>query len=124
MRERRRFPRYDVATLTTLTGELGTNRNKTKFVIMGAGGCGFFSCPSEEMLKDKSDVTCTFSCASVLSAPISVKGTIAYSQMVTFDKTKHIYYGVEFYPDQADQVAPIIKFLEGLASAGKIKVSA
>jgi hypothetical protein len=124
MRERRRFPRYDVANLTTLTGQLQQDRKESNLVIMGAGGCGFFSSPTEEMLKDKSEVHCTFSCPPVLPAPVMVKGTVAYSQLVTMEKTKQVYYGIEFFPDEAARVAPLIKYLEDLAATGHIKVSA
>lgn len=124
MKERRRFPRYDVAKMENLRGELAKGRARTRLVLFGAGGCGFFSSPSEEKIADGTEVDCTFYCAEVLREPIILKARIAYSQLVTINKVKEIYYGLEFNAEQSSRIQPIIKFLDQQASAGKIKVSA
>ncbi|MDB5037087.1 MAG: hypothetical protein JWQ35_615 [Bacteriovoracaceae bacterium] len=123
-KDRRRFPRYDVAKLAEFKGELQQGRKKTRLIMFGLGGCGFFSDPIEEMLKADQNVVCTFKCDGILKEPLKLQAKVAYVQAVQIFQAKEIFYGIEFLPNQESAIGPLVKYLEELQSQGKIKVCA
>jgi hypothetical protein len=124
MSDRRRFPRYDVGGLVEFKGELGSGRKLSKLVMFGLGGCGFFSSPQEDLLKDKMPIDCLFTCEKATKAPALIKGKIAYSQLLTIEGKKKVFYGVEFDLGQDLKLNAFIRYLEELAKTGKIRVCA
>jgi hypothetical protein len=124
-KERRRYPRFKVASLDFLRSSMDKRRSQEQAVTVSLGGCGFFGpafrgwplspvqriFPSFEILGDKK------------LGPFELQANIIYMKPVKIHELDLIFYGVEFLPSFQEKIRPLISELEALSQQGLVKIS-
>jgi hypothetical protein len=122
--ERRAHPRYAVSNLEFIKARFDRSSSVEQILTIGAGGCGFVGFDRVWEKSDIKRVNTTFEIKlSEKIGPITIQGNIVYVKPVTIGGRSLYYYGIQFLPQDAHRMKPVIEALEKLSKEGGVSLA-
>jgi hypothetical protein len=122
--ERRAHPRYAVSNLNFIKARFDRSSSVEQLLTLGAGGCGFVGFDSVWQKSGTKRVNTTFELMlSERIGPITIQGNIVYAKPVIIGGRSLYYYGIQFLPQEAHRIKPVIEALEKLSKEGEVSLA-
>jgi hypothetical protein len=122
--DRRAHPRYAVSSLDFMKARLDRSSADEKILTLGAGGCGFVAFDRIWLKSEVKRVNSIFELTLPdRVGPISVQGNIVYVKPITLQGRPMYYIGIQFLPEDAHRIRPLIDVLEDLNKRNKINIA-
>ncbi|MGE0529115.1 MAG: hypothetical protein AB7P49_18810, partial [Bdellovibrionales bacterium] len=91
---------------------------------LGAGGCGFVGFDRTWKESELKRVISVFELnLPPKLGPVRVQGNIVYIKPVTINKRSVYYFGIQFLPQDAHRIQPVINALEELNKKGEVSLA-
>lgn len=121
---KRAHPRYTVSSLSGMKARMDRSSSAEQIVTIGAGGCGFVGFGPTWKDNDIKRVISVFELnLSEKIGPIRIQGNIVYIKPVTVAGRPMYYLGIEFLPEDAHRIRPMIEALHELSKKGEVAVA-
>lgn len=123
MKDKRRFPRYDVSEYPEIKASTASGPMGERLMTISAGGAGFWA-PSEDFnFKLGQKVAVTFQIEGVDRADIELRGEVLYIAPHPFESQIGRLYGIKFEAEAQGMVRERIDQLHLLYEEGRIKMA-
>lgn len=122
--ERRAHPRYAVSNLNFIKARFDRSSSLEQLVTIGAGGCGFVGFDSVWQKSGIKRVHTTFELEwPEKIGPVTIQGNIVYAKPVIIGGRSLYYYGIQFLPQDAHRMKPLLAALETLSKKGEVSLA-
>ncbi|MGA0164025.1 MAG: PilZ domain-containing protein [Bdellovibrionota bacterium] len=123
MREKRRFPRYDVSNLSQFSAKTKQGPIGETLVNVSEGGCGFWA-PAEDFRSSQGQqVEIELNAKGVIPEPLLLHGAVAYVIPYPYEGQLGFMYGIKFYDESCQKVLGLIEYLKELHNDGKARMA-
>lgn len=121
---RREHPRYTVSNCSFIKARLDRSSPHEKILTIGAGGCGFVAFDRTWERAEIKRVTSVFELYLPNKiGPILIQGKVVYTKPVNVNGRPMYYVGIQFMPEDAPRIQPVIAALEELSKKGQVPVA-
>jgi hypothetical protein len=118
---KRAHVRYTVSNLDFMKARLDRASADEKILTLGEGGCGFVAFDRMWLKSEVKRVNSVFELALANKiGPVTIQGNIVYVKPITLQGRPVYYVGVQFLPEEAHRIRPLIATLQELGKQNKI----
>jgi hypothetical protein len=123
MREKRRFPRYDVSSLSQFSAKTAQGSIGEILVNLSEGGCGFWA-PAEDFRSTQGQqVKLEMRVEGVSKESLNLEGSVAYVIPYPYEGQLGFMYGIKFSEESCSRVQGLVEYLKDLFDGGKIQIA-
>lgn len=104
-----------------MKARLDRSSSAEKIITIGAGGCGFASFDRTWQKAEIKRVVSVFALdLPEKIGPIRIQGNIIYVKPITIGGRPVYYVGIQFLPEDAHRIKPVIDVLQEMTKSGEV----